>query len=63
MKKKIFSLLAVLLVAATAFATFVIVKSNGTLITAVSDKLSFEQNGSSFTVNGIDVKDIAHIYK
>ena len=62
MKKKIFSLLAVLLVAATAFATFVIVKSNGTLITAVSDKLSFEQNGSSFTVNGIDVKDIAHIY-
>ena len=62
MKKKIFSLLAVLLVAATAFATFVIVKSNGTLITAVSDKLSFEQNGSSFTINGIDVKDIAHIY-
>ena len=62
MNKKIFSLLAVLLVAATAFATFVIVKSNGTLITAVSDKLSFEQNGSSFTVNGIDVKDIAHIY-
>ena len=61
MKKKKFSLLAGLLVAATAFATFVIVKSNGTLITAVSDKLSFEQNGSSFTINGIDVKDIAHI--
>ena len=62
MKKKIFILTTVLAVAMTAFATFVIVKSNGTLITAISDKLTFEQNGSSFTINGTDVKDIAHIY-
>ena len=62
MKKKIISLLAVLFVAATAFATFVIIKSDGTLITAFSDKLAFEQSGSSFTVNGTNVKDIVSIY-
>ncbi|MBR0180054.1 MAG: hypothetical protein IJQ04_00100 [Prevotella sp.] len=61
MKKKIFSLLAVLLVAATAFATFVIVKSNGTLARTYGDQLKFEQNGSSYTLNGVDVKDIACI--
>ena len=61
MKKKIFSLLAVLLVAATAFATFVIVKSNGTITRVRTEQLKFEQKGTSFTLNGIDVKDIAYI--
>ena len=62
MKKKIFSLLAVLLVAATAFATFVIVRNNGTFTRVRVEQLKFEQKGTSFTLNGIDVNDIANIY-
>jgi hypothetical protein len=62
MRKKILSLLAVLFVAATAFATFVIVKKDGTVISSILEKLTIEQNGESFTINGVEVKDIAHIY-
>lgn len=62
MKKKIFSLLAVLFVAATAFATFVIVKKDGKFVRSRTEQLAIEQKGSSFTLNGVDVKDIANIY-
>ena len=62
MKKKIFSLIVALLLTATAFATFVIVKSNGTITRVRAEQLKFEQKGTSFTLNGIDVKDIANIY-
>lgn len=59
--KKIFSLLAALLLTATAFATFVIVKGNGTLSRTYGDKLIIESNGSSFTINGVDVAEISTI--
>ena len=62
MRKKMLSLLAVLFVAATAFATFVIVKKDGTVISSILEKLTIEQNGESFTINGVEVKDVAHIY-
>lgn len=62
MRKKILSLLAVLFVAATAFATFVIVKKNGSFSRSRTEQLAFEQNGTSFTLNGVDVKDITGIY-
>ena len=58
MRKKLFSLLAVLFVAATAFATFVIVKKDGTLVRFYGDQLTFEQKGTSYALNGVDIKDI-----
>lgn len=61
MRKKILSLLAVLFVAATAFATFVIVKKNGAISRFKTEQLTFEQKGTSFMLNGVDVKDIANI--
>lgn len=61
MRKKIFSLLAVLIVASTAFATFVIVKKDGTLVRSYGDQLTFEQKGTSYALNGVDVKDIVSI--
>ena len=48
--------------AITAFATFVIIKHDGTIVRINLDKLPVEQSGESFTINGIDVNDIAHIY-
>ena len=62
MRKKILSLLTVLFVTATAFATFVIVKKNGSLTRMKVTQLMFEQKGTSYTLNGIDVNDIANIY-
>ena len=62
MSKKLFSLLTVLFVVATAFATFVIVKKDGTLVHINVDQLKFEQKGSSFILNGTDVQDVAYIY-
>ncbi|MBR4920922.1 MAG: hypothetical protein IKZ62_06370 [Prevotella sp.] len=62
MRKKIISLLAVLFVTATAFATFVIVKKDGTIVRSILEKLSIEQNGASYTINDVDVKNIANIY-
>ena len=62
MRKKIISLLAVLFVTATAFATFVIIKSDGTLARISDEQLAIEQQGNSFTVNGVDVADVTNIY-
>ena len=62
MKKKILSLLTALLVAASAFATFVIVKKDGKFVRSRTEQLALAQNGTSFTLNGIDVKNIANIY-
>lgn len=62
MRKKILSLLAVLLVTATAFATFVIVKKDGTLTRTRTAQLKIEQSGTSFMLNGVEVNDIANIY-
>lgn len=62
MKKKIIGLLAVLLVTATSFATFVIVKKDGTFSHLKTEQLTFEQKGTSFTLNGVDVENIANIY-
>lgn len=44
------------------FATFVIIKNDGTMVRLNLSKLPVEQSGESFTINGIDVNDIAHIY-
>lgn len=62
MKKKIIGLLALLTVAMTAFATFVIIKSDGTLVRIPEDQLKIEQQGESFTLNGIEVGQLANIY-
>lgn len=62
MGKKLFSLLAVLFVAATAFATFVIIKKDGTLVRINTDQLNFEQDGTVFKLNGVDVKDISNVF-
>lgn len=62
MRKKILSLLAVLFVTATAFATFVIIKNDGTIVPINLDKLPVEQSGNSISISGIDVNEIAHIY-
>lgn len=62
MNKKLISLLALMLFATAAFATFVIVKKNGSFSRSRTEQLAFEQNGTSFTLNGIDVNDITGIY-
>ena len=62
MKKKIFSLIAVLAVAMTAFATFVIIKSDGTLTPVSDDQIMIEQHGESFTMNGVEVSQVTNIY-
>ena len=62
MKKTIIILMAALLLTASAFATFVIIKKNGTLSRSLSEQLKVEQTGSSLTINGINVSDIDRIY-
>ena len=62
MKKKIFSLIAVLAVAMTAFATFVIISKDGKLILVSDDKIDIEQHGDSFTIDGVEVSQVTNIY-
>ena len=63
MKRLLLLIIANLLfMAVTAFATFVIIKNDGTIVRLDVEKLPVEQSGESFTINGIDVNDIAHIY-
>ena len=62
MRRSVFLIATLLFMAVTAFATFVIIKNDGTIVRLNVDKLPVEQSGESFTINGIDVNDIAHIY-
>ena len=62
MRRSVLLIATLLFMAVTAFATFVIIKNDGTIVHINLDKLPVEQSGESFTINGIDVNDIAHIY-
>lgn len=62
MRRSVLLIVTLLFMAVTAFATFVIIKNDGTIVRLNVDKLPVEQSGESFTINGIDVNDISHIY-